>query len=187
MIIVCSLSDVKSVCENINPSHLISAIDPGYVPRTPKGVEKHLKLGFDDIIEVSDSNSIFRLNDGIDKQVLPSLSHTNSIIDFLNSWKNTKPIVIHCWCGVSRSMAIATYLICKEGLSNIDKNVRYIRSVAPHANPNKLMIKFFENSLKIENQITKAYTKYPHTITYDCATNFAPVTIFDINDMNNFI
>ena len=187
MIVVCSLSDVKFVCESISPSHLISAIDPGYEPNTPKGVEKHLKLGFDDIIEVSDSNSIFRLNKEIVEQVLPSLKHANTIIDFLKSWNNSKPLVIHCWCGISRSMAIASYLLCKEDLSNIDKNVRYIRSVAPHANPNKLMIKFFENSLKIENQITKAYTKYPHTRTYDCATNFAPVTIFDIKDMNNFI
>ena len=186
MIIVCSLSDVKTVCESINPTHLISSIDPGYEPQTPKGVKKHLKLGFDDIIEINDSNSIFRDNKDKIKQVLPSLNHTNSIIDFVNSWNNTKPIVIHCWCGVSRSMAIATYLMCKANLSNIDKNIRYIRFVSPHANPNKLMIKFFENSLKVENQIAEALIKYPHTITYDCATNFAPVTIFDINDMKKF-
>ena len=186
MIVVCSLSDVKFVCESIGPSHLISAIDPGYEPNTPKGVEKHLKLGFDDIIEVSDSNSIFRLNGSIDKQVLPSVSHTNSIIDFLNSWKSTKPIVIHCWCGVSRSMAIATYLICKEDLSNIDKNIRYIRSIAPHANPNKLMVSMFEKYLKVEGKINKTFNKYPHTVTYDCTINFAPVCIFKLSELKKY-
>ena len=186
MIIVCSLFDVKSVCENINPSHLISAIDPGYVPKTPKGVEKHLKLGFDDIIEVSDSNSIFRLNKDIVEQVLPSLIHANTIIDFLKSWNNSKPLVIHCWCGVSRSMAIASYLLLKEDLSNIDKNVRYIRSVAPHANPNKLLINLFEKYLNLKNEISKAYQKYPYTKIYDCSSNFAPITLFNIEEMKAF-
>jgi len=185
MIIVCSLADQKSVCLSVNASHLISVVDPGYEPETPHTVKNHLKLGFDDIIDISVYNSIFRNNKSNVKQVLPSLEHTNSIIDFVNSWKKNKPIVIHCWCGVSRSMAVATYLICKEDTLNIVNNIRYIRSVAPHANPNKLMIKFFENSLQVENQITNAYIEYPHTITYDCATNFAPVTIFDINDMKD--
>ena len=52
MIIVCSLSDLENVCESIKPKYVISVIDPGYAPETPNGVSKHLKLGFDDIIEI---------------------------------------------------------------------------------------------------------------------------------------
>ena len=59
MIIVCSLKDLNVVCESVKPSHLISVIDPGYEPKTPIGVLNHLKLGFDDIDEVSKNNSIF--------------------------------------------------------------------------------------------------------------------------------
>ena len=52
MIIVCSLSDLSNVCESVQPKYLISVIDPGYAPETPKGVKNHLKLGFDDILSL---------------------------------------------------------------------------------------------------------------------------------------
>ena len=58
MIIVCSLSDLVNVCESVKPKYLISVIDPGYEPETPKFVQHHLKLGFDDIIKVSPDNHI---------------------------------------------------------------------------------------------------------------------------------
>ncbi len=83
-------------------------------------------------------------------------------------------------------MAAATYLMCKEETLNIDRNIRYMRSIAPHANPNKVLIKLFENSLKLDNKITAAFAKYPHTKAYDCSVNFAPITIFNINDMKEF-
>ena len=186
MIIVCSLKDVKNVCGSVNPSHLISVIDPGYAPETPLGVKNHLKLGFDDIIEIGSHNKIFRLNTDEVPQLPPNINHTDEIIKFSKTWNKEKPIVIHCWCGVSRSMAVASYLMCKEDFSDIGKNIRYIRSIAPHANPNKVLIKLFEDSLNLENQITKAFAKYPHTKAYDCSVNFAPITIFNINDMKDF-
>ena len=186
MIIVCSLKDLATVCETVSPSHVISVIDPGYAPETPKGVHNHLKLGFDDIIEVSSNNHIFRLNTDDIPQIPPNQKHTESIINFVNHWDKKKPIVIHCWCGISRSMATATYLMCKEDTLNIDRNIRYIRFVAPHANPNKVLINLFEESLNLNNQISSAYKKYPHTKAYDCSKNFAPITIFKINDMKEF-
>ena len=54
MIVVCSLSEFSNVCESINPSHAISVIDPGFEPTTPKGVSNHLKLGFDDIVNMEE-------------------------------------------------------------------------------------------------------------------------------------
>ena len=187
MIIVCSLSDLVDVCESVKPKYLISVIDPGYEPETPKFVQNHLKLGFDDIIKVSPDNHIFRLNTEEIPQLPPNNSHIDSIEKFTNNWNVNEDIVIHCWCGVSRSMATATYLMCKEDSSNVDRNIKYIRSIAPHANPNKLLIQLFENSLKLNGQITDAYNKYPHTKAYDCSTNFAPITIFNFNDMKEFI
>ena len=69
---------------------------------------------------------------------------------------------------------------------NVDKNVRYMRSIAPHANPNKLMVSIFERYLNIEGQLIEAFNKYPHTTTYDCSTTFAPVTIFKIKELKDF-
>ena len=185
MIIVCSLHDLVNVCESVKPKYVISVIDPGYAPETPKGVESHLKLGFDDIVKISSENKIFRLNTDDFPQTLPAENHVQSIINFTNSYKDNENIVIHCWCGVSRSMATATYLLCRNNTGTIEKNIKYIRNVAPHANPNKLMIKLFENKLNLKNEISSSYEKFPYTKTYDCSSNFAPVTLFDIKDMKN--
>lgn len=186
MIIVCSLKDLNNVCESIEPSHVISVIDPGFAPETPKNVTNHLKLGFDDIISVSSKNKIFRLNTDKIPQLPPNSDHVNQIVEFINSWDKNFPIVIHCWCGVSRSMATATYIMCREDKLNINRNIRYIRSIAPHANPNKVLIKLFEDSLNLNKKISNAYELHPHTKAYDCSINFAPVTIFNINDMKGF-
>ena len=186
MIIVCSLSDLSNVCESVQPKYLISVIDPGYAPETPKGVKNHLKLGFDDIIEISSNNKIFRLNTDKIPQTLPGEEHVNSIIDFTSTYSFEEDIVIHCWCGVSRSMATATYLLCRESKTSIENNIKYIRNIAPHANPNKLLITHFERKLNVGSEISNSYKKFPYSKTYDCSSNFAPVTLFNIQDMINF-
>ena len=186
MIIVCSLNDLFEVCDSVKPKYLISVIDPGYEPDTPESVQKHLKLGFDDIIKVSRDNHIFRNNTDEIPQLPPNYSHIQSISKFTNTWETEEDIVIHCWCGVSRSMATATYLMCKKNIDNIENNIKYIRSVAPHANPNKLLIKLFEQNLGTNEQIAKSLEKYPYTKTYDCSSNFAPITLFKYQDMVNF-
>ena len=186
MIIVCSLNDLETVCNSLKPKNLISVIDPGYEPETPLGVKYHLKLGFDDILEVRKDNNIFRLNVDEIPQIPPNNDHVKSIVNFTDDLSTNDVTVIHCWCGVSRSMATATYLLCKEDLKNIDRNVQYIRSIAPHANPNKLLINLFEKYLNIKNEISKAYQKYPYTKVYDCSSNFAPITLFNIQEMKDF-
>ena len=183
MIVVCSLPDHSNVCESVNASHLISVIDPGFQPKTPKCVEKHLKLGFDDIIEIKEENKVFRCPGFDSKQILPNKEHINKIINFIETWDQSQPLVIHCWCGVSRSMATAIFIICKINPNKIESNVQYMRSIAPHANPNKLMVSLFEKYLKVEGKINENLNKYPHTVTYDCTNNFAPICIFKLNEL----
>ena len=187
MIIVCSLSDLVNVCQSVKPKFVISVIDPGYAPETPNGVKHHLKLGFDDIVKISSDNKIFRQNKDNIPQTLPAQNHVDSIIEFTKKYEDNDHIVIHCWCGVSRSMATATYLLCRNNTSTIEQNIKYIRSTAPHANPNKLLIKLFESKLNVKNEISSSFEKFPYTKTYDCSSNFAPVTLFDIKEMKKTI
>ena len=186
MIIVSSLLDHKNVCESVKASHLISVIDPGFVPKTPDGIQNHLKLCFDDIVELKEDNKIYPATGINTRQILPNNKHINKIIIFISTWKKSNPIVIHCWCGVSRSMATAIFILCKIFPYNIDINVKYMRSIAPHANPNTLMVSLFEKYLGVEGQINEAFKKYPYTVTYDCETTFAPVSIFRLNDIKKF-
>ena len=80
-------------------------------------------------------------------------------------------------------MATATYLLCRENKTNIENTIKYIRNIAPHANPNKLLINHFEKKLGVSNQLSRSFLKFPYTKTYDCSSNFAPVTLFDIKDI----
>jgi len=192
MIIVTSLKDHADVCESAKASHLISVIDPGFVPNTPKVIQKHLKLDFDDIIEIKKDNVIhrdlaFSKSENLYNQILPNINHIKKINDFILTWDQSYPIVVHCWCGVSRSMATAIFILCKFFPNNIDNNIKYIRSIAAHANPNRLMISLIEKYLGLECKISETLKKYPHTVTYDCETNFAPVSIFKINEINKLI
>ena len=43
-----------------------------------------------------------------------------------------------------------------------------------------------EKKLNIEGEITKSFEKYPYTQTYDCSSNFAPITLFNYEEMINF-
>ena len=183
MIIVCSLPDHRNVCESVKASHLISVVDPGFQPETPSCVKSHLKLGFDDIVDIKEENQIYRMPGLGSEQILPNHEHINKIIHFIETWDQSQPIVVHCWCGVSRSMATAIFIICKINPNKIESNVQYMRSIAPHANPNKLMVSMFENYLEVEGKINETFNKYPHTVTYDCSTNFAPVCIFKLSEL----
>ena len=95
-------------------------------------------------------------------------------------------MLIHCWCGVSRSMATAIFVLCKINPNNIDSNVKYMRYIAPHANPNRLMVSMFEEYLGIPGKINEALKKYPYTVTYDCETNFAPISIFSTKEIEKY-
>lgn len=177
------MPDHNHVCESIKASHLISVIDPGFQPKTPSCINNHLKLGFDDIVDINEENQIYRTSDFDKEQIPPNKDHITKIINFVETWDKSRPIVIHCWCGVSRSMATAIFIICKINPNQIESNVRYMRSVAPHANPNKLMVSFFEKYLNVEGKINEAFNNYPHTVTYDCTKNFAPVCIFRTSEL----
>ena len=187
MIIVSSLQDFKNAVDKYKAKYLISVIDPGFIPKTPNNISHHLKLSFDDIIEIKNENSIHRnyndnqtfyQNEPISNQILPNIDHVQQIVDFVSKWDGFSPIVIHCWCGVSRSMATAIYIIFKMNPNNVESNIKYIRSKAPHANPNKLMISMFENLLNIPGEINNGFKNYPNTVKYDCENNFAPITKF---------
>ena len=95
MIIVCSLNDLNTVCNSLKPKYLISVIDPGYEPETPSTVKNHLKLGFDDILEVRRDNHIFRNNVEEMPQIPPNQDHVKSIVNFTDDWNSKDVTVIH--------------------------------------------------------------------------------------------
>ena len=76
-------------------------------------------------VALVDDGPLYRVpgkNSHID-QTLFTEKDALSILEFVNTWNSELPIVVHCWCGISRSMATETYIMCSLDSSYFDKNV----------------------------------------------------------------
>lgn len=138
MILVTPLSAVADTVETYRPSHLVSILSETYQPETPAGVaaERHLRIALSDITVAAEG------------RVVPSIEHVERLLDFGRDWDGTAPILVHCWAGVSRSMAAAYILLCmKLGTGAEYAIARNLRARAAHANPNRLLIRLADAAL----------------------------------------
>lgn len=138
MILVTPLAAVAETAETYHPSHLVSILSETYQPDTPPGIapERHLRIALSDITVASEG------------RVVPSVDHVQQLIDFGQDWDGTAPMLIHCWAGVSRSMAAAYILLCmKLGTGAEYAIARNLRARAAHANPNRLLIRLADTVL----------------------------------------
>ena len=106
-IYICSLKMVEALAAEIQPSHvlsLLSGITP--FPDTPAGIDprNHIKLKLADIAEPQEG------------MVHPGEDHVREVIAFAQRWAaetgGTRPILVHCFAGISRSTASALTIAC---------------------------------------------------------------------------
>jgi predicted protein tyrosine phosphatase len=138
MIYVCNLHEMPGHCLAVGPSHLVSLVAPGELPPTPESirVERHLRLEIHDITEA------------LDGHVLPQAEHVAQVIEFMRAWSHAEgPLLIHCFAGISRSMAAALIgLVVKAG-GREQEAALLMRKSAPHAWPNARMIALADEML----------------------------------------
>ena len=130
-----SLSD--ALCEHA-PSHLISLLSPDHMIPTPAGfpTERHLRLGMNDVADPAA---------GTDP---PARAHVDALLKFSRAWDASEPMVIHCWAGISRSMASAFVILCDRlGPDREIEIARAMRSRAPHAQPNRLIVRHADEAM----------------------------------------
>ena len=154
-IIICGLKDIQEAVDVYKPDMMLTIINKNFSPNTPIGLnqDKHLRLLIDDISEPRDGF------------VTPEKTHVQELLDFTDSWDQSKPIVIHCHMGISRSTATSLGVICKYDPLNLDVNVEKLKELAPHASPNKLMTKYVDEILGLENKLLKKLDFFdPETI-----------------------
>jgi predicted protein tyrosine phosphatase len=105
---------------------------------TPAGFppEMHLKLGINDIV------------DPLEGTAPPARMHVDALIAFARDWDAKKPLLIHCWAGISRSMASAYTILCDRlGPGREIEIARAMRQRAPHAQPNRLLVQHADEAL----------------------------------------
>ena len=137
-ILVTPLSAVPQTIARHEPSHLVSLLSPEHMIETPDGVEahRHLKLGMNDIA------------DAFAGDAPPALRHIASLLEFGRAWNADAPMLIHCWAGISRSTAAAYIVLCDRlGHGHEAHIARELRARAPHAYPNRLMVKLADGAL----------------------------------------
>lgn len=130
-LLVIPLSALEDSIANHRPSHLVSLLSPQHMIETPKGfpVARHLKLGINDVADPAGGEHP------------PSAAHVEKLLAFARDWDADAPLLIHCWAGISRSMASAYTILCdRMGPGREIEIARAMRRRAPHAAPNSLLV-----------------------------------------------
>jgi predicted protein tyrosine phosphatase len=144
---VCSLSRIGSTVAATGATHLVTLINASTPVERPATIpaERHLFLGFNDIVEPMDG------------MTMPSEAHVRTLLDFVEGWPAEKPIVIHCFAGISRSTAAAFITLCalRPERSELDIAER-IRAGSASATPNPLLVRFADDLLGRRGRMVSA-------------------------------
>jgi predicted protein tyrosine phosphatase len=146
-VVVSPLSAVPKCIRLHAPSHLVTLLSPEYMIETPEGIhrERHLRLSIDDIVETSAGASP------------PTERHVLHLLEFSRAWDAKAPILVHCWAGISRSMAAAFAILCDRlGAGSEDFVAQTIRAHAPHADPNRLIVRLADDMLARQGCMVRA-------------------------------
>ena len=142
------VSPAHRAAELINlhkPSHVVSLFSPGQEqPVAPAATEKSLQLCFHDLSE---------LREGF---VAPSQDMIGTLLDFARPWTGPRPLLIHCWAGISRSCAAAYILACDRNPGHEREIAADLRQRAPFATPNRLMVQLADDMLARRGRMVDA-------------------------------
>ena len=153
-VLISPYSAIEATIRRYRPSHLVSLMVEPQV-QTPEAIrpECHLRLSIHDVTEASD---------GI---TCPEHNHISSLLGFIRSWDRSSPILIHCWAGISRSTAAAYILLCDLHAAGDEHRLAgTLRFYAPHAQPNRLMIRHADALLARHGRMVSAIESMPPAV-----------------------
>jgi len=146
-LLVSPLSSLVDVLQTHDPSHLVSLLSPEHMIETPAGfpAARHLKLGVNDIVDTSAGPAP------------PGRAHIEALLEFSRGWDGERPLLIHCWAGISRSMASAFTVLCDRLGPDLEIEIaQAMRRRAPHAQPNRLLVRHADDALGRQGKMLAA-------------------------------
>ncbi len=144
---VCPLSQVAATVETSGASHLITLINVATPVARPDSIpaENHLFIGINDIVEPMDG------------MVLPAEDHVRTLIRFVESWDQKRPLVVHCFAGISRSTAAAYIALCIARPERDEREIaQALRQASPLATPNALLVAIADRLLDRDGRMVAA-------------------------------
>ena len=137
-IYVCPLSRLPETVSATGASHVLTLINVGTPLERPAliAADNHSIIGVSDIAEPRDGH------------VLPAEEHVAGILAFARAWPREKPLVIHCYAGISRSTAAAYIATCALAPERDEGAIAdALRAASPSATPNPLFVAIADRML----------------------------------------
>jgi len=147
MIHVCSLARLQRTVEDTGARHVVTLLKDVDLVRRPDAIapDNHLILGMDDIIEP------------LDGYVPPADEHLTKLIAFVRGWDRAKPLIIHCYAGISRSTAGAFVTACALNPQRSELAIaQALRMASATATPNARIVSLADRLLGRSGRMTAA-------------------------------
>jgi predicted protein tyrosine phosphatase len=147
MIHVCSLARLHDTVEETGARHIVTLINDETLVVRPQCVsaENHLFLGMHDIPAEMDG---FRA---------PAKAHVQELIDFVQRWDRSTPLVVHCYAGISRSTAAAFVIACALNPQRDERAIaRSLRDASATAIPNTRLVSLADEVLGRDGRMVAA-------------------------------
>jgi len=147
MIHVCSLARLHATVDETGARHIVTLLRLVERVQRPTHIapENHLVLAVDDI------------DMPMDGYTAPAPEHVQRLIDFVNAWDRTTPMVMHCFAGISRSTAGAYVAACALNPKRDEMQIAWdIRRASRTAYPNARIVSIADSLLKREGRMVHA-------------------------------
>jgi predicted protein tyrosine phosphatase len=138
MIHVCSLSLLHQTVARTGARHVVTLLKDVHLVTRPTSIEtdNHLMLTMDDI------------SFEMEGYTAPAEAHVTELIRFLAGWDRQRPLVMHCYAGISRSTAGAYVAICALNPHRDERAVASaLRRASPTATPNRRIVALADRQL----------------------------------------
>jgi predicted protein tyrosine phosphatase len=147
MIHVCSLARLHATVEETGALHVVTLLKDTDLIQRPRGIAaaNHLILGMDDIAMP------------IDGYILPGEEHVRRLLDFVRGWERAKPMVVHCYAGISRSTAGAYVAACALNPRRDEREIaQQLRRASATATPNPRIVSLADRMLGRDGRMVAA-------------------------------
>lgn len=140
----CPLSRLSETVGATKASHLVTLVTVGMEVERPRSIEagRHLRVDVSDISVATADH------------VLPAEAHVRVLLDFVRGWDRARPLVIHCYAGISRSTAAVYIAACALQPERDEGEIaRVLRLASPSATPNRLLVEIADGLLRREGRM----------------------------------
>jgi predicted protein tyrosine phosphatase len=144
---VTPLSRLHETVDASGAGHVVTLINASTAVERPASIapERHLFIGVSDITA------------SMDGHILPAEDHVERLLRFVKDWDRSRPMVIHCWAGISRSTAAAFITVCSLLPERNEAMVaRALREASPSATPNPRLIAVADAMLGRDGRMIEA-------------------------------